>query len=95
MSSSEQFQSIEAMHSAIITRASEDAEFRAALLENPRMAINEAYDMDFPEIFDIVVHESKGTSLHLALPPQLDALDEEQLAAISAGQSGLLCIPGG
>ena len=93
--SSSKIQSIESVQNTIIQRAGENPEYRSALLEDPRKAICEEFDIDFPEVFDIVVHESKGTSLHLALPPQIEELDEEQLSAISAGQQNFACVPEG
>ena len=79
------FKSAEDIQGRIVEKAAEDSEFRAALLADPKSALREELQIKVPDIIEITVHESKGTSLHLALPPDLSDLDMDQLAAVAAG----------
>jgi len=74
------------MQHQLITRASEDAEFRARLVEDPSDAIKQEFGIDVPDHARIQVHESDMSVLHIALPisPNVE-LDEERLEAIAAG----------
>ena len=85
LSYSELLQSAEELHGRIASKAAEDVEFRSALLEDPKSVISSEFDVHLPDSFNITVHESKGTSLHLALPPAFDHLSEEDLEAITGG----------
>ena len=80
------FVSVEQMQNAIIGKAIKDEEFRANLLADPKSAIYDELGINLPEAFDISVHESKGTSLHIALPPDVSDLSEGQLEAMAGGQ---------
>ena len=80
------FKSGDEMYRDIVEKATQDAEFRAALLADPRSAIGEEFNINLSEIWEVKVHESKGTELHLALPPDLNSLDEGQLEGIVAGE---------
>ena len=94
MSSSEKsslsdvFRSAEQLHSQIVGKAAVDSEFRAALLADPKSAITAEFEVHMPDSYEITVHESKGTSLHLALPPKMTELSERELEQIAAGQHG-------
>ena len=74
------------MQNQLITRASEDAEFRARLVDDPNNAIKQEFGIDVPDHARIQVHESDMSVLHIALPisPNVE-LDEERLEAIAAG----------
>ena len=85
LSFTEAFQSAEKLHSQIIRKAAEDSEFRAALLADPKAAISANFEVYLPESFQITVHESKGTSLHLALPANVSDLSEKDLEEIAGG----------
>ncbi len=74
----------------LIAKASEDAEFRAQLVADPRAAVKQEFGIDVPDKINIQVHESDWNNLHLGLPPGADSeaeLDEERLEAIAAGLS--------
>lgn len=77
-------QRAEEMRAHLTERACEDIEFRKRLMEDPRAVVADEFGIEVPEVFDIKVHESNLTTLHLALPPGPD-LDEEQLEAVAAG----------
>ncbi|MCY3613408.1 MAG: NHLP leader peptide family RiPP precursor [Gemmatimonadetes bacterium] len=74
------------MQNQLITRAGEDPEFRARLVEDPSNAIRQEFGIDVPDHAKIQVHESDMSVLHIALPisPNVE-LDEERLEAIAAG----------
>ena len=72
------------MKAHIMTRASEDGEFRAKLLADPRPVISAEFGISIPESFTIQVHEDSATTAHMVLP-MTDRLTEEELAEIAAG----------
>ncbi|MCY3547407.1 MAG: NHLP leader peptide family RiPP precursor [Gemmatimonadetes bacterium] len=74
------------MQHQLISRATEDAEFRARLVDDPNNAIKQEFGIDVPDHARIQVHESDMSVLHIALPisPNVE-LDEERLEAIAAG----------
>ena len=79
------FQSAESVYQDVVQKSAEDAEFRAALLEDPKNAIVGTFGIHIPDALEIVVHESKGTDLHLALLPQMNELNEDELSAVAGG----------
>ena len=82
------FVSVEQMQNEVVRRAVEDEEFRANLLADPKSAINDEFGIQLPEIIEVSVHESKGTSLHLALPPDGAVFSDEELEAAAGGYHG-------
>ena len=72
------------MKAHIMKRATEDGEFRAKLLADPRPVISAELGVSIPERFTIQVHENDATSAHVVLPLS-DRLTEEELAEIAAG----------
>ncbi len=68
----------------IVEKSSLDAEFRQALLSDPKDTISKELGIAFPDTMDVKVHESDLNTVHVALPPD-PLLSEEQLEAISAG----------
>ena len=65
------------MKTRILTRASEDGDFRARLIADPKSAISSEIGMAIPEGFDVVVHEDSGTTAHLVLPPSPELTEAE------------------
>lgn len=49
-------------------KADEDADFRAALLADPRAAIKEAFHYDVPEGIELVVFEETASRVYVVLP---------------------------
>ena len=68
----------------ILTRASEDADFRAQLIADPKAAISAELGRTIPEGFDVVVHEDGATTAHLVLPPSTE-LTEAELEMATGG----------
>ncbi len=58
---------------AIIQRAWEDPEFKAALLAEPRLTLEKELGVTFPPDLQIFIHEETPNTLHLILPPAPDS----------------------
>ena len=69
----------------LMQKAAEDADFRAALLSDPKDTIQKEYEIKIPENMEIKIHESDLNTVHLALPISPQALQEGQLAGIGGG----------
>ena len=68
----------------VVGKATEDADFRAWLLSDPKGAISQELGVAIPVSMSIQVHEESGTTAHLVLPPS-SMLSEHDLQAITAG----------
>ena len=73
------------LRNQILAQAADDEAFRARLLEDPRMALREDYDIVLPENMTLKVHEDTATTAHLVLPPSKKLTDEELEAAAGGG----------
>ena len=69
----------------ILTRASEDGDFRARLIADPKAAISAELGRTIPEGFDVVVHEDSASTAHLVLPPS-PKLTEAELELAAGGK---------
>ena len=76
--------SADEMREHLCTRATEDPEFRARLLESPKSVIQQELSVEIPEAFEINVHEDGPTTAHLVLP-QPAILSEADLHAAQGG----------
>ena len=74
----------EELRAELIERATEDEQFRAHLIANPKIAIQEMLDIELPESMSVTVHEDSPTAAHLVLPPRARLTDED-LAQVAAG----------
>ena len=77
------------MKTRILDRASEDGDFRAHLIADPKAAISSELGRAIPEGFDVVVHEDSGTTAHLVLPPSPE-LSETEMETVAGGKYGSL-----
>ena len=70
------------MMQKLIAKAQEDADFRGRLVANPSTALKEAFDIEVPEDFNVLVHEDDARTAHLVLPasPELTDAQLEQAA---------------
>ena len=75
-------QTAQEMEKTVLDKASEDADFRARLLSNPKDAIQQAVGVTVPDGFTIKVHEEDSMTAHLVLPPtgKLSAADLSTVA---------------
>ena len=71
----------------LLSRASEDREFRARLVANPREAIEREFGVPLAEGHEICVHEETEAETHLVLPPRSRFSEEEREAARTGAAS--------
>ena len=72
------------MRMKIVGKATGDADFRARLLGDPKGAIEQELGVTIPASMSIEVHEERGTTAHLVLPPA-SKLSEDDLQAVAGG----------
>ena len=72
------------MRMKIVGKAAGDADFRARLLGDPKGAIEQELGVTIPASMSIEVHEERGTTAHLVLPPA-SKLSESDLQAVAGG----------
>ena len=77
-------QSPNEMRAKIVGKATEDEEFRAQLLSDPRGALRQELGITIPASMSIEVHEEGDTTAHLVLPPD-SRLSEGDLQAVAGG----------
>lgn len=73
----------------LVNRAAADADFRAALKEDPRGTLENEFGISIPEDARISVLEESPDEQYIVLPPRLvgdnGALSEEELEAVAGG----------
>ena len=74
------------MREHIIGKATDDAEFRARLVADPKALLNDELGVSLPDGFAISVHEDSSTHVHLVLPPT-GPLDPAALEEASGAHS--------
>ena len=72
------------MKAQIMARASEDGEFRAKLVADPKLVISGELGISIPDRFTVQVHEDDATTAHMVLPMS-DRLTEADLAQVAGG----------
>ena len=77
------------MRAKIVGKATRDADFRARLLGDPKGALEQGLGVTIPASLSIEVHEERGTTAHLVLPPD-SKLSEYDLRAVAGGSGGSL-----
>ena len=74
----------------ILSRAGEDADFRARLLSDPETTLKEEFDLNVPKGMEVKVVEDSAFTAHLVLPPP-ERLTAKEMMAVGGGwehQSG-------
>lgn len=74
----------QSMMEQLIAKAEEEADFRERLKANPRSALVEAFEIEVPDDFNIVVHEDDARTAHLVLPVSAE-LSDAQLQQAAGG----------
>ena len=74
----------ESMLERMVAKSEEDTDFRAQLVANPKSALKEAFDVEVPDDFNVVVHEDDARTVHLVLPAAAE-LTDAQLAQAAGG----------
>ena len=72
------------MRAKIVGKATQDAEFRARLLSDPKGTIEQELNVTIPASLSIEVHEASATTAHLVLPPG-SRLSESDLQTVAGG----------
>ena len=72
------------MEARIVSRAMEDADFRARLLSDPKRAVEQELGVTLPASMSIQVHEEGGEAAHLVLPPD-GKLSESEMETVAGG----------
>ena len=77
-------QTAQEMRTRIVEKATNDAGYRARLIDDPRAAVAAELGVTIPGALTIKVHEEDAASAHLVLPPS-STLTEPELASATAG----------
>jgi len=77
-------QSVEDMQRHLMDKASEDNEFRALLIGDPKETVQKEFGITVPDSLNIQVHVTDINNVHLVLPPS-PKIDEQELQHISGG----------
>ena len=75
----------DAMRTRILSKAAEDADFRARLVSDPKEAIGQELGISMPESLSVEIHEESSGTAHLVLPPD-SKLSEGDLQAVAGGR---------
>ena len=76
------------MQDLTIAKATEDGEFRARLLADPKAAIRELTGEAIPDGIEVQVHQETAASFHLVLPPSGRLMEEEMSQLVGGIGSG-------
>lgn len=61
----------------LIARAEEEADFREQLKANPSSTLKEAFDIELPDDFKVVILEDDARTAHLVLPASAELTDAQ------------------
>jgi hypothetical protein len=67
----------QSLRDQIIQKAWEDEEFKKQLLENPKKALKEAFNIDVPDNIELEAVEETANKLHLVIPPNPSETSED------------------
>lgn len=67
----------QSMMEKLVAKAQEDTDFRRQLLSSPSVALKEAFDVEIPTDFNVVVHEDDARTAHLVLPASSELTDAQ------------------
>jgi hypothetical protein len=77
------------LQAQVLERASKDREFRSQLLENPKEALAQEFEVQIPESIELEVVEESPSTIYLVLPPATpdvgQELSERDLEAVAGG----------
>lgn len=84
-------ESLKKLETDIIGLAWKDAGFRRLLVSNPREALEERFNIQFPAGFNLNVVEETASSLHFVLPynaSDKNELSDDDLDNVAGGSGG-------
>lgn len=67
----------QSMLEKLIYKAQNEADFRERLRANPSSALKEAFEIEVPDDFNIVIHEDDARTAHLVLPASAELTDAQ------------------
>lgn len=70
----------------VLAKATEDEAFRAALVADPKGTVEQECGLQFPDGYNLEVHEETATTTHMILPPS-SKLERADLLAVAGGMS--------
>ena len=73
------------LQAQVVSKAAQDADFRARLRTDPKGAIERELGVTVPAALSIEVHEESATTAHLVLPPAAN-LSDSDLQVVAGGQ---------
>ena len=76
----------------LVAKTEEDSEFRSRLLTDPRSVLKEAFEIEVPDDFNVVVHEEDARTAHIVLPASVELTDTQLENA--AGGNGICFLQG-
>ncbi len=85
-----EWKSPEEVRAHLINKATDDSEFRASLLADPKAAINAELNVTIPEQLSVSVLEDSPTAVHLVLPPS-PRISRADMKAMSGGGGAGMC----
>lgn len=77
----------ESLMTKLLIKAQEDTQFRVSLLDDPNSALKEAFDIEIPDDFNVLVHQDDARTAHLVLPASGE-LTDAQLQQAAGGICG-------
>ena len=69
----------------LVAKAEVDSNFRDVLLADPKLALKEAFGIEVPNDFNIVVHEDDPRTAHVVLPASGELTDAQLEQAAGGG----------
>ena len=69
----------------LIAKAQQDTDFRRQLMADPNSALKEAFNIEVPDDFNVVIHEEDAHTAHLVLPTSAE-LTDVQLQQAAGGE---------
>jgi hypothetical protein len=85
MSEAENLGSRQEFERRVFELAATDADFRRALLDNPRQALSEKLQLELPGEVELKVLQETPTTFYLVLPVSPAEMSESDLEKISGG----------
>jgi hypothetical protein len=73
----------------VVKRAREDSGFRVRLLKNPKQALKDVFDVEFPADAELLVLEETSTKSYVVLPFESAGLSDSDLEKIAGGAAAL------
>ena len=74
----------------VLTKATADEGFRERLVADPKGTVEQECGVQFPDGYQLEVHEESATTTHMVLPASAK-LSERELEAVAGGIAIVIC----